>query len=367
MRGEAELATTNSLRARAWYLALRAMAHLPDRMKIWLSGTPPVIVDGQQLDPQLQYLRSLRRRRKVPGLVEPTVDAGRARYRRETLAFRGPLTKVAAVRDLEIAGPGGPLRARHYAPVDGSAAPLTVYFHGGGFVLGDLDTHDEPCRILCHYAGVHVLSVEYRLAPEHPFPAALEDAAAALAWAQTNAATLGAHPTGVSIGGDSSGANLSAVVSQLTSREKAPRAQLLIYPPTDGKTPRRSYELFGQGFFLSAKDSIAFGKYYAGTAARETDARRSPLHGSDLSNLPPALVITAGFDLLRDEGEAYAQALATAGTVTRVQKYSSLGHGFIHMTGICPAARRAMVDIARQWRELVACVTSATAIQTLPQ
>jgi len=347
------MATTGSLRDRTRYLAMRAMAHLPDRMKIWLSGTPPVIVDGQQLDPQLQLLRSIRRRHRVPGLVEPTVAAGRARYRRETLAFRGPVTKVAAVRDLEVAGAGGPLHARHYAPVDGAAAPLTVYFHGGGFVIGDLDTHDEPCRMLCRYAGVHVLSIEYRLAPEHPFPAALEDATAALAWAQANAATLGAHPAGVAIGGDSSGANLSAVVSNLTSRGKPPIAQLLIYPPTDGSTPRRSHELFGEGFFLSTKDRKAFGRYYTGTATRDADARRSPLRAPDLSNLPPALVITAGFDLLRDEGEAYAQALASAGTVTRLQKYPSLGHGFIHMTGVCPAARRAMVGIAREWRALL--------------
>jgi acetyl esterase len=347
------MATTSSLRDRARCLAMRAMAHLPDRVKIWLSGTPPVIVDGQQLDPQLQLLRSIRRRRGMPGLLEPTVAAGRARYRRETLAFRGPMTKVAAVRDLEIAGPSGPLRARHYAPDDGEGAPLTVYFHGGGFVIGDLDTHDEPCRILCHYAGVHVLSVEYRLAPEHPFPAALEDATAALAWAQANAATLGGDPTRVSIGGDSAGANLSAVVCCLTSRGKPPLAQLLIYPPTDGTTPRRSYELFGEGFFLSAKDRAAFGRYYAAGATPHDDARRSPLRASDLSNLPPALVITAGFDPLRDEGEAYAQALATAGTVTRLEKYPSLGHGFIHMTGVCPAARRAMLSIAREWRALL--------------
>jgi acetyl esterase len=329
------------------------MAHLPDRVKIWLSGTPPVIVDGQQLDPQLQLLRSISRRHRVPGLLEPTVAAGRARYRRETLAFRGPMTKVAAVRDLEIEGASGRLRARHYASDSRQAAPLTVYFHGGGFVIGDLDTHDEPCRILCHYAEVHVLSVDYRLAPEHPFPAGLEDAATALAWAQANAATLGADPSRVSIGGDSAGANLSAVVSCLTSRGKPPQAQLLIYPPTDGTTPRRSYELFGEGFYLSTNDRAAFGRHYVGTVTRGGDPRLSPLRASDLSNLPPALVITAGFDLLRDEGEAYAQALASAGTVTRLQKHPSLGHGFIHLTGVCPAARRAMVGIARDWRALL--------------
>ncbi|MGZ4809183.1 MAG: alpha/beta hydrolase [Thermoanaerobaculia bacterium] len=344
--------TRISLRDRVSYLIVRAIALLPDRVKIWLSGTAPVIVDGQQLDPQLQLLRSIRRRRRMHGLVEPTVAAGRARYRRETRAFRGPVTKVAAVRDLEIPGAHGPLRARHYAPIDGAGAPLTVYFHGGGFVIGDLDTHDEPCRLLCRYAGVHVLSIEYPLAPEHPFPAALEDAIAALAWAQQHSATLGAHPANVSIGGDSAGANLSAVVSILSREGNAPRAQLLIYPPTDGTTPRRSYELFGDGFFLSEKDRTAFSRYYAGTA-RGADARRSPLLASNLSNLPPALVVTAGFDLLRDEGEAYAQALSSAGTVTRLQKNPSLGHGFVHMTGVCPAARRAMIAIAHEWRALI--------------
>jgi acetyl esterase len=347
------MATIRSLRDRARCLAMRAMAHLPDRVKIRLSGTPAMIVDGQQLDPQLQLLRSIRRRQGMLGLVEPTVAAGRARFRHETLAFRGPTTKVAAVRDLEIAGASGPLRARHYVPDDGEGAPLTVYLHGGGFVIGDLDTHDEPCRILCHYAGLHVLSVEYRLAPEHPFPAALEDATAALVWAQANAATLGADPSRVSIGGDSAGANLSTVVSSLTSRGKPPLAQLLIYPPTDGTTSRRSYELFGEGFFLSTKDRVAFGRHYLGTATRESAALRSPLLASDLSNLPPALVVTAGFDLLRDEGEAYAQALASAGTVTRLQKHPGLGHGFIHLTGICPAARGATVAIAREWRALL--------------
>jgi acetyl esterase len=343
------------------YLAARGMAFLPDRVKLWLSGTPPVIVDGQQLDPQLQLLRSIRRRHDLPGLVEPTVAAGRERYRRETRAFRGPMTRVASVRDLEVDGAGGPLRARHYAPDDAAASHLMIYLHGGGFVMGDLDTHDEPCRILCRYAGIQILSVEYRLAPEHPYPAGLEDAAAALSWAQTNAARLGADPGRVSIGGDSAGANLSAVISSITPRENAPLAQLLIYPPTDGVTPRRSHELFGDGYFLSRNDRAAFARYYTDSgvgataegAPRGDRARLSPLLAADLSNLPPALVITAGFDMLRDEGEAYAAALAAAGTTTRLLRYPSLGHGFIHMTGVCPAARRATVATARGWRTLL--------------
>jgi len=335
------------MRDPARYRLLRAISYLPDGIKIRMSRTPPVIVDGQQLDPQLQLIRSLRRK-NAPGLVEPSVDAGRKRYRRETLAYRGPITKVAGVRDLEIDGPEGALPARHYAPPSGSD-DLTVYFHGGGFVLGDLDTHDEPCRILCRYASVHVLSVAYRLAPEHPFPAALDDAAAALRWAQTHAAMLGADPRRVSIGGDSAGASLSAVVCQ-EARGHPPVAQMLIYPPTDGGGSR-SQELFSEGFFLSRKDRAAFARHYA--VPENARARGSPLRASDLSRLPPALVITAGFDILRDEGEAYAKALTAAGNVVHSQRYGGLGHGFVHMTGVCPAARRAMVDIARQWRGML--------------
>ncbi len=159
------------LRERAQYAAVRLMSRLPASVKIALSGEPPVIVDGQQLDPQLQLLRSIRRRRGTPGLIEPSIAAGRARYRRDARVFRGPVTAVGSVRDLEVPGGSGPLRARHYTPPDcRPAAALTVYLHGGGFVIGDLDTHDEPCRLLCRLAETHVLSVAYRLAPEHPFP-----------------------------------------------------------------------------------------------------------------------------------------------------------------------------------------------------
>jgi acetyl esterase len=325
------------MRDRTRYRILRAISYLPDRVKIRMSRTPPVIVDGQQLDPMLQFIRSMRRP-NAPGLVEPDIGTARQRYRRETRAYRGPITSVASVRDLEIEG----LHARLYEPRE-KTADLTVYLHGGGFVLGDLDTHDEPCRILCRYARVRILSVAYRLAPENPFPAALDDAAAALRWAQKNFER-------VSIGGDSAGANLSAVICQ-ESRDHPPLAQLLIYPPTGGDTAWPSRELFSEGFFLSRKDRNAFSRLYQ---APKSDRRRdSPLLASDLKNLPPSLVVTAGFDILRDEGEAYAAALRAAGNRVESQRYSSLGHGFVHLTGICRAARHAMIDIARRWRAIL--------------
>lgn len=346
--------SASALGERLQYLAARLMNTLPARAKIALSGEPPIIIDGQQLDSQAQLLRAMRRRRMPFGLIEPTVDAARKRYRRQAEIFTGPSTPAGLVRAFEIPGPVGPLRVRHYTPAADKAlspAPLLVFLHGGGFVIGDLDTHDEPCRILCRAAQTQVLSVDYRLAPEHPFPAGLDDARAAFQWARVNAASLGADPARVAIGGDSAGGNLSAVVSILERDHGAPpSAQLLIYPATDASTARPSRQMFDGGFVLTMRDYEGFLECYAGSNARRVaDPRVSPLRAPDLSRLPPAVIVIAGFDILRDEGEAYARALTAAGTPTRVVRCLDLEHGFIHMTGICAAARRAMLSVAREW------------------
>ena len=340
---------------RIQYLLARGLARLPPRVHLGLCGAPAVEIDGETLDPMVQLVSALRLRRGVPGLVEPTYAAGRARYRRDTLAYCGPRTAVGTVLDFEIPGPFGRLRVRHYAPLAGGRQPLLVYFHGGGFVLGDLDTHDEPCRMLCHHADTHVLSVEYRLAPENPFPSGVEDARAALAWALANAEALGADPGRVGAGGDSAGGNLAAVATWLAASDGAPpAAQLLIYPPTDSVNVRASHALFGAGFFLTRRDRAAFGAHYAGSSGiRGDDPRLSPLLAPNLDKLPPTLVVTAAFDLLRDEGEAYAVALERAGVTVRAQRVRGLGHGFLHMTGVVPAARRAFIDVAHSWRSLL--------------
>ncbi|HEX2778349.1 MAG TPA: alpha/beta hydrolase [Gemmatimonadaceae bacterium] len=336
---------------------MRALARLPGRAQVALSGERRVVVDGQTLDPQFQLVRALRRRRGLIGLTKPDLDFARARrqFTREATVFAGPATRVRATRDLEIPGPGGSLRARHYLPPADGPQPLLVYLHGGGFVFGDLDTHDEPCRVLCAFARMHVLSVDYRLAPEHPFPAALDDTLAALRWAREHAAALGADPARVTIGGDSAGANLATVAARLAARDgAAPLAQLLIYPPTDAITPRPSQELFGEGYILTNADREMFTRYYiAHGSGTPGDDRISPLRARDLRGQPPALVVTAGFDLLRDEGEAYSHALAAAGNVARLRRVDSLGHGFVNLGGVCPAARRATIAIAREWRALV--------------
>jgi acetyl esterase len=331
--------------------AARLIARLPDRAKIALSGEPPVIVDGQQLDPQAQFLRAVRRRRGFSGLLEPSIEAGRRRYRHDTRAFRGPVTEVDAVRDFEI---DSRLRVRHYrhGRADASARhALLVYLHGGGFVIGDLDTHDEPCRLLCRHADTQVLSVEYRLAPEHPFPAAVDDARAAFDWARANAATLGVDPDRVSIGGDSAGANLAGAVSQASPK---PFRQLLIYPAVDMQTPYASRRLFGEGYVLSGRDcDLCYGHYTNGAQVARDDPRVSLLKARNLGEMPPALVAVAGFDLLRDEGDAFANALQAAGAMVRPLRFPSLEHGFIHLTGVCPTARDAMFRVAREWRTLV--------------
>lgn len=339
---------------RAQGAAARALGRFPAPLQLRLCRQPPLSIDGQTLDPCLQLLLAINRKRTRHGLCEPTPALARERLRREMLIFGGPKPRVGAVRDFEIAGGAGPLRVRHYMPDAQPGRELLVYLHGGGFVIGDLDTHDEACRLLCRHAAVHVLSVDYRLAPEHPFPAALDDTLAALRWAQDNAAALGADPARVTLGGDSAGANLAAVAARLSTRAgRPPAAQMLIYPATDATTTHPSHKLFGRGFFLNLSDREAFYRNYTngGTNVERDDPRLSPLCASDLGGLPPALVITAGFDLLRDEGEAYAAALRRAGTRARLRRFATLAHGFVNLTGICPSARRALVEIAQEWQK----------------
>ncbi len=317
------------MRRRLLYLTARLTAFLPRWLQIKLSGEPPVIVDGQQLDPQVQLLRALRKRRMrhAYGLVEPTVEAGRARYRRESAIFNPRPTRVHAVRDLQVNG----LPARMYSAPD-AGAPLTVYFHGGGFCIGDLDTHDEPCRLLCRHSGSHVLSVAYRLAPEHPYPAAVKDAVAAFRWARDKASR-------VAVAGDSAGANLAAAVALIDE----PCAQLLFYPPNNDTVDWPSRHLFDKGFFLSMADHQAFRTLYAPPRVA-LDAGRAP-----------ALVVVAGFDILRDEVEAYAAKLPHA----RVLRFPGLGHGFIHMATVATTARRAVIAVARAWRGMLAPLQSS--------
>lgn len=332
----------------------RVAAALPAPVRSALAGRRQVRLDGQPLDPQIQAVLALRERRGVPPLDALTPAEARARVRREArlLAGRGPA--VDGVREVEVAGGAGDLRARHYRPeATGHPAPLLLYFHGGGFVTCDLDTHDVVCRMLCRHAGVHVLSVAYRLAPEHPFPAPLDDARTVLSAAAEHAEALGADPERVAVGGDSAGGNLAAAATRLAIRAggRGPAAQLLIYPATHARGSYPSRSLFADGFYLTAADIDWYHEQYTGPGNEYPgDARLSPLLADDLAGMPPALVVTAGFDPLRDEGERYAEALRAAGTATVTRRFPSLVHGFLHMTGACAAAHDAVVEIGGMLR-----------------
>jgi acetyl esterase len=330
---------------------LKTVCELPSRAQRLLFGPPPTL-DGQTLASDIHALIRLAARAGNHSFTEgrPPEEARRVARHDARVADPPRPIPMERVEALEIPGEGGPIPARHYVPrhqPGGNPSPLLVYYHGGGWVIGDLDTHDGVCRFLAAAAGVQVLSIEYRLAPEHPFPAPVEDAWSAFAWALDNAAALGANPSRVAVGGDSAGANMSGVVSIL-AREAGgpmPAMQLLIYPVTDTADETRSRQLFAEGFMLTRGDIEHFEGFYLAPGTDLADPRISILHSKDLSRLPPAYVATAGFDPLRDEGEAYALKMREAGTKAVLRRYPGLTHGFANETWVSRSSRAAMLEI----------------------
>ena len=343
-------------------LAARALFALPASAQVRLSGKPPVQIDGDTLAAETQLMLALLERRGEPPIDTVTPAQARAMRRRQAALYGGRPEAVGSVADIELDGPTR-VRARHYAPAEpGGPHPMLVFFHGGGFVFGDLDTHDGLCRLLCRHAGAHVLAVDYRLAPEHQFPAAVEDAAAALGWAHANAAELGADRARIGVCGDSAGGNLAAVAAQLAlaAGGPVPALQLLIYPVTDFTGRRRSRELFGEGFFLTSEHMDWFdAQYLGGTGEHAADPRASPLLAGDLRGLPPTVVVTAGFDPLRDEGEEYARALSAAGVPTALRRFPGMIHGFVSAAGVSRACRDAVVEIAGMARAILSTAAFA--------
>lgn len=308
-------------------------------------------VDGQTLEPELQLSLALLERRGEPPLESLSPPEARGVFRDQVAVSNGPPTPVGAVRDLTVDSAAGPLAARLYASSEkGGPLPLIVFFHGGGFVVGDLDTHDLPCRLLCRHAGAHVLSVDYRLAPEHPFPAAVEDGRTALYWAIRHAGDLGADPDRVAVAG-----NIAAVAAWQAARDggTAPALQVLIYPSTDAIGGTRSRELFRDSFLLTGELIDWFAGHYIGDAD-PADPRVSILRAENLEGVAPALVVTAGFDPLRDEGEAYADALRTAGVTVVSRHFPGLIHGFCNMIGPSRASREALIEVAGATRGMLA-------------
>lgn len=260
-------------------------------------------------------------------------------------------------RDLTIPGPKRDIPLRLYSPQAPGPHPVLVYFHGGGFVLGTLDMYDSLCATLAREASCAVISVDYALAPEHPFPEPVEEAYAATSWIQTNGGELGLDPSRVAVGGDSAGGNLAAVVCLLNRDRGGPDlcGQLLIYPATDlSGQPFPSKKEYLHGYFLEREDLIWFQRNYLPNLEDARNPLASPLLAENLAGLPPAMVMTAEFDPLRDEGEAYAGRLRETGTPVHSRRYEGMIHGFVSMGDVFPEAREALKEIGRWLRDAFA-------------
>ena len=339
---------------RAQTVAAKGLMSLPPRLQVLLTGGREKRIDGQQLDPQFQMLVALMNADGFT-LRDPDHLVARDSYAHDLSALATRPPEVAWTRELEVAGADGPLRARLYVPF-GYRAPgaMLVYLHGGGWVVGDIDTYDAPCRFLARHSGAAVVSVDYRLAPEHPFPAPVDDALAAFRDIVARADELGADPARIGIGGDSAGGHLSAVTALLASRDggPAPALQVLIYPVTDvqgwgaGPSAFPSRELFAEKLLLEAADMDWAIDLWVPDKADRSDERASPIVADNLVGVAPAYVVTAGFDILRDEGEAYAARLRDAGVPTTLRRQRGLTHGFVGVVTISTASQRAMAEIA---------------------
>ena len=327
--------------------AVRTLLSLPAPILRLLSGGGVMWRGGRTLDPRLQFLAA--RSAGTPPISTQTPEEVRRTSAQALALLSAPLEPGVRVEPVRIPGPGGEIPARIYRPArQDPQAPLMVYAHMGGGVIGDLDTCDAFCGILATVLRAPVLSMDYRLAPEHRFPAGLEDVAAAYRWGRDNAARYGAPADIAAIGGDSMGGHFAAILCQDLRRagEAQPALQLLIYPCVDVASESASMTTYADAFPLNRALMDWFMSHYMGPQDDPASPRLSPIREADLSGLAPALVVTAGFDPLNDQGEAYAKALRDAGTPTVYRCYDSLAHGFTAMTGAIPAADMACREIA---------------------
>ncbi len=335
-----ELTTTDRARG----AVARSLKSLPAPVKAGLAGAAPVVRDGQTLCPDIQVMLAVREKLDEPAIESMPVEKARRMYARELAAIAPPADRVYHLEELTLPGPAGDVPARLYSPPpDDAGLPMLVHYHGGGHVVGGPDTCDYASRLVANQAGAAVLSVDYRMGPEHPMPASAEDAEAAFRFAVANAAQFGVDPRRIAVGGDSAGGNLGAVVSQAMKAAGGPMPafQWLMYPSTALDAETRSYELFKEGFLLTESLMDWFRANFLGDMD-PSDPRASPLNAEDLSGLPPAYVATGGFDPLRDEGEAYAARLTEAGVPCAMQRFRSLPHGFTNLTAVSRAASDAM-------------------------
>lgn len=338
-------------------LLVRTILSLPGRWLVALSGGKPMTIEGRVLDPRLQFIGAMGGRQ--PSMATLTPEQARHAAAEGFALLDAPASHDVDIEDIELpVGPGNrTLRARRYAPrLPNRLVPTLVYFHMGGCVVGDLETCHSFCSQIALRSGCLVVSVDYRLAPEHKFPAAVEDAVASFRWVRDNAAALGGNPAIVAVGGDSAGGYLSAVICQEMKRlgERPPVLQLLIYPAVDWLSQTASMTSFGNVYPLTTPIMTYLRTLYFNDPDKEPlDFRASPGLNNDLSGLPPALVYTAGFDLLVDQGRDYAEALKAAGVPVLYRCYDRLCHAFTAMGGTVPAARAALLEIIADLRRAI--------------
>jgi acetyl esterase len=311
------------------------------------------------LDPDAQQVLDLIKAAGRPPFNTLTPDEARGFFNAGRTVMQPEPPDVAEARDMVAPGPNGEVRLRLYRGTGtqaGEVLPCLVYYHGGGWVLGDLDSHDQACRAIANAARCCVIAVDYRLAPEVKFPGAITDSAAATRWIIDQAGALVIDPARIAVGGDSAGGNLAAAVTLMARDRGGPAIgfQLLIYPVTDADFDRPSYQQNGEGYLLSRRGMQWFWDQYVPDRDQRHEPYAAPLRATHLGGLPPALVQTAGFDPLRDEGEAYAQALRNAGVRVQSTRYEGLIHGFFGMQDAIPAARPALVEAIAALREHLA-------------
>ncbi len=306
------------------------------------------------LDPQVRFVLDQLAAQGGPPLHEMTPADARAAF--ERLRSPAPGEPVEHIEQRRVPGPDGDaIAVRLYVPAAAAAArrgPALVYFHGGGWVIGSLDTHDNLCRALANRSGARVVSVDYRLAPEHPWPAAPEDCYAVVRHLAEHGAELGIDGSRLAVGGDSAGGNLAAVVALMARDRSGPvlRHQLLLYPVVDHDFDRPSYRENGDGYFLTRDGMRWFWDRYVADPARRNEGYASPLRAEKLAGLPPATVLTAEYDPLRDEGEAYADRLRAAGVATTATRYDGQIHGFVSLLDVFDAGRRAVDQLGATLR-----------------
>ena len=306
------------------------------------------------VDRQMQSVIERAAQSALPPYYSVSAVEARRLYKETRAVLSPPVPEVESVRELAADGPAGPIALRLYRGLGAAAdapLPALVYFHGGGWTIGDLDTHDIVCRTLANNARSAVVSVDYRMGPEHKFPAAVEDCLAATRWVAAQGANLGIDATRIAVGGDSAGGNLAAVVAIMLRDAGGPALvfQALVYPATDQRLDSASHASFGEGYLLTRKNMLWFRDNYLSPGDYD-DWRASPIRAADLSRLPPAHIITAGYDPLLDEGRAYSDRLVAAGVPVLYECFEGMAHGFLTMGGVVAAANHALYRLGQSLR-----------------